>query len=250
MGITNWMKSFGTNTLYYPGCLTKGVLKENFENYKFIFNKLGMDFIMLSEEEVCCGLPVVNAGYKKDAKKLAKKNLEIFKAHKIKKIVTNCPSCYHTFKDIYPELLPEWKKEGIEVEHATVTILNLLKKRKFRTDIEPEIVSYHDSCHLGRYCRIYDEPRKVIEMLGGKIIEMKHNRENSLCCGAGAGIRANFPETAKDIAKIRVKDMPERAGKIISACGLCSSNLSSGFSGEDKSEEFSSFVRRKLEVMG
>ena len=41
-------------TLYYPGCLTKGVLTEQFENYKEIFNRLGIDFVMLSDDEVCC----------------------------------------------------------------------------------------------------------------------------------------------------------------------------------------------------
>ena len=59
MGMLNWLK--GEKTLYYPGCLTKGVLKEEFENYKEIFNRLGIDFVMLLDKEVCCGLPILNA---------------------------------------------------------------------------------------------------------------------------------------------------------------------------------------------
>ena len=78
MGIGNWFKK--GNVLYYPGCLVKGVLKQELENYKFIFNKLGIDFTMLPDSEVCCGLPVLNAGHKKDARKLAKKNFELFSA--------------------------------------------------------------------------------------------------------------------------------------------------------------------------
>ncbi len=241
MGIVKWVKGFGEKVLYYPGCLTKGVLTEQFENYKNIFNRLGIDFILLSDEEVCCGLPILNAGYKKDARKLAKKNFDIFKKKGISKIVTNCPSCYHMFKDVYPTMVREW---DIKVEHVTITILNAIKKKRIQyKGEEKEIVSYHDPCHLGRYSGIYEEPRQVIELLGGKIIEMKNNRENAICCGAGAGMRVNFPEIAKKSAKKRVTNIEDRVEKIISPCGLCYANLKSA---TEKSIEFSSFVLERL----
>ncbi|MDP2946991.1 MAG: (Fe-S)-binding protein [Nanoarchaeota archaeon] len=240
MGLINWVKNFSSNTLYYPGCLTKGILKQEFENYKTIFNKLGIDYIMLPNDEVCCGLPVLNAGYKKDARKLAEKNFETFKKFNVKKIITNCPSCYHTFKEIYPQLIRNW---NIETEHATVAIFNEIKKRGIKIK-EKEFVSYHDPCHLGRYSKIYEQPRKVIEALGGKILEMKYNRENALCCGGGGGIRANFPDIAKNIAKKRVENLSGHVVKIISPCALCYLNLKTA---TDKSEEFSDFVLRKLE---
>jgi len=243
MGIIDWVKGLGSNTLYFPGCLTKGVLKEQFDNYKEIFNRLGIDYILLSDDESCCGLPVLNAGYKKDVRKLAKKNFDLFKEKNVRKIITNCPSCYHTFKEVYPTLVREW---DIEVEHATVTVFNALKKKRIRfkgSDEDREIVAYHDPCHLGRYSGIYEEPRKVIEMLGGKLIEYKKNREEAFCCGGGGGVRANFPELAKDVARGKVAHTSKKVGKIISPCGLCYSNIKSA---SDKSMEFSSFVLGKL----
>ncbi len=244
MGIVSWLKGIGSNTLYYPGCLLKGVLKQEFENYKEIFNRLGIDFILLSDDEFCCGLPVLNAGYRKDARDLAKKNFELFKKKNITKIITSCPSCYHMFKEIYPKLVHGW---DIEVEHATITIYNKLKHKKFKFD-ELEIVGYHDPCHLGRYAHtseeaIYEEPRKVISILGGLIKEFYFNRDESICCGGGGGVRANFKNLAKDIAKKKIEFLPVDAVKIISPCGLCSANFKSV---SDKSEEFSSFVLRKL----
>lgn len=241
MRIINWIKNIGRNTLYYPGCLTKGILKEEFENYKKIFNILGIDFIMLPNEEVCCGIPVLNGGYKKEARKLAEKNLNLFKKYNVSKIITNCPSCYHAFKEIYPNLIRDW---NIEVEHATITIYNSLKNKegKFK-HLEKEKVSYHDPCHLGRYSGIYDEPRKVIEILQGDLVEMRNNRVNSPCCGGGGGVRANFPELAKDIAKTRIENIDSKVDNIISPCGLCYLNIKSA---SKKSEEFSSFVLRKL----
>ena len=240
--VFQWLKKLGSNTLYYPGCLTKSVLKQEFENYKVIFNKLGIDFILLPDE-VCCGLPVLNAGYKKDARKLCQKNFEMFKAVRVGKIITNCPACYYFFKEVYPEFVMDW---DIEVEHATVAILNMLKQKGIEfdgTNEEREIVAYHDPCYLGRYSGVYNEPREVIDLLGGKIKELPLNRENAICCGAGGGVRANFPKIAKDIAKKKAMFIPHDAEKIISPCGLCYVNLKDA---TEKSEEFSSFVIRKL----
>jgi len=243
MGIFGFGKG---KTLYYPGCLTKGVLKDQFENYKEIFNRLGVDFVLLSNDEVCCGLPMMNAGYKKDVRKLAKKNYDLFKKNKIARILTNCPSCYHTFKEIYPKFVREW---DIEIVHATVEILNALKRKRIRykgSEEDRDVVAYHDPCHLGRYSGIYEEPREVIDLLGGKIIENHFNRADAYCCGGGGGVRANFPELAKDIAKKKVSYISPDVGKIISPCGLCYSNIKSA---SDKSTEFSSFVLGKLRGM-
>jgi Fe-S oxidoreductase len=244
MGILSWVK--GEKVLYYPGCLTKGVLKEELENYKEIFNRLGIDFVMLPEKEVCCGLPVLNAGYRKDAKKLAVKNLKLFKKNKIDRIVTNCPSCLHMFGSVYPKLVRDW---DVPVEHATIAVLKGLKRKGIKwngADEDREVVAYHDPCHLGRYSEIYDEPREVVEVLGGRIIESRFSRGGALCCGGGGGVRANFEELAKDIAKERVKSFDGSVSKIISPCGLCYANLESA---SDKSVEFSSFVLGRLRGM-
>jgi Fe-S oxidoreductase len=228
------------NILYYPGCLAKFLEQGKIaEDYKAIFNKLGIDFIMLPDE-VCCGLPVLNGGYKKNARELAKKNFNLFKKNNIKKIITACPGCYSYFKNIYPELLRDW---NVEVEHASVCVLKALRDKGVKFDGDKEVVSYHDPCHLGRYSDVYEEPRKVIEILGGMVIEMKHNREKALCCGGGGGVRANFNDLSKSIAQKRVKEVSKDAKKIISPCALCFANLKTA---DNRSEEFSSFVLRKL----
>ena len=274
MGILDWIK--GERVLYYPGCLTEGVLKGEFENYKEIFNRLGIDFVMLSDAapkgvpsqiqtkdelgqtlppaqkasagrdrggKVCCGLPVLNAGYRKDAKKLAIENLRLFREKNIDRIVTSCPACLHMFGEVYPKLVRDW---DIPVEHASVVILRSLKKKNLKwrgVDEDRDVVAYHDPCHLGRYSGIYDEPREVIRLLGGRIVESRFSREGALCCGGGGGVRANFESLAKGVAVERVASFDKDVEKIISPCGLCYANLKSA---SDKSVEFSSFVLGKL----
>ncbi len=238
-----FFKKLTGKTLYFPGCLTKSSLKKEYDNYKDIFNILGIDYVLMNDKNYCCGLPAYNGGYKKETKELAKLMLDYCNSRNIIKIITNCPSCYHTFKSLYPTLIRDW---NIECEHASVSIYNALIKKKFKKRFSKEFVTYHDPCHLGRYEGIYEEPRKVIEMLGGEIIEMKHNRNNSLCCGGGGGVRANFEKLAKDIAKKRVSEIDEKCSKLINSCPLCHFQLSEQY---ENGIEFSSFVLQRLKSM-
>jgi len=255
--VLKWLKNIGKNTVYYPGCLTSYILQDEASNYRKILEKLKVDFIVLPEH-LCCGSPVLNAGYEKDARNLARKNLELFKKYNVRKIITNCPACFKTFLQDYKELLPEW---DIEVEHVITTILNHLRKKKMDSE-NREKVTYHDPCHLGRHLGIlrnqkisdgpknssfcgYDEPREILERLGFEIIEMKHNRENSLCCGGGAGLRVNSPELADKIAKARILEAKELGvSKIITPCPLCFAHL--GENSDIEIVEFSHVVAEGL----
>jgi len=209
------LKKFANqNVLYYPGCMTKRIYKEYAENYKKIFNKIGIDFIELKQAEQCCGSPVLSAGYKKDFDRLVKQNTDTFNEYGIKKIITNCPACYRILKENYP---------SFEVEHVSVTINNAIKEGKLKLKkISNEKITYHDPCHLGRQGGVYEEPRFILQELGFKIIEMRNHHENSLCCGAGAGLRNNNPNLSNKIGKLRIGQAEElKVKKLITTCPMC-----------------------------
>lgn len=233
------------NILYYPGCMTKFVLKEETENYKKILDKLGIDFIMLPDSEfACCGSPARNAGYEKDARKLARKNLETLKKFNISKIITNCPACFKTFSQDYKEMLPDW---DVEAEHITITILNKLKnKLSLIKNKQQGKITYHDPCHLGRHSGIYEEPREILKLLGYELVEMLNNKQDALCCGGGAGLKVNNPELANEIAKKRIKQAQDiRAEKIITTCPLCFSHMK-----ENSGVEVVEFSKVVAEALG
>lgn len=198
------------NTLYYPGCLTKYSETNIQQNYEKILKKIGVDYIMLKELELCCGSPVMQAGYKKDFNKVKKKNLELFEKYGVARIVTNCPACYHVFKCDY----------GMHTEHMTTLILKNIKK----FDRKPEEkISYHDPCHLGRYSDIYEPPREALRAIGIEVVELRYNNEQSLCCGGGGGLKTNNPKTANKIAKLRISEIKTK--KIITPCPMCYAHL-------------------------
>jgi Fe-S oxidoreductase len=187
--------------------MTKFILKDKLDNYKKILENLGIEFITLKEEEFCCGSPVLNAGYKEDFERLKQKNIELFKRYGISKIITNCPGCYSIFKEFY----------DIKVEHISQTLAK--NKKGIKMNSNGENITYHDPCHLGRYSKIYEEPRDALKSAGFNVIEFDDNREKASCCGAGGGLRNNIPEVANSIAKKVLSSC--RTEKLISTCPMC-----------------------------
>jgi len=124
------------------------------------------------------------------------------------RIITNCPACYKMFKEQFPE---------IKVEHVTQTIWNNIKKMKLKTYNEK--ITYHDPCHLGRHSGIYEEPRWILQALDFDVVELKNNRENSMCCGGGGGLKTNSPKISNKIVKMLMEEV--KTDKIITTCPLC-----------------------------
>jgi len=206
-------KLFAKNTLYYPGCLIKTVATDINENYKGILRKLGIEFLEF-DDFVCCGSPVLNAGFKEDFDNLVAKNKALLDIYGIKTVITPCPACLRMLKQDYG-----LEKEGIKVKHITEVLAENISKVKEILKKEKKKITFHDPCHLGRHCKIYDEPRKLLLKMGFELEEFEKNRKEAVCCGAGGGVKANFPETANEIAKRRLKRC--RTKLLCTACPLC-----------------------------
>lgn len=235
-------KIFKGNILYYPGCLSKFVAKDLVENYRQILKRSGVDFIELADLEVCCGSPVLAAGYPEEFKKLAEKNLKVFKEHSISKIITNCPACFKIFSVDYPQIFG--KKWDLEIEYIIQTIARSIKegKLKIKKESVKKIVTYHDPCHLGRLMGIYDEPREVLNELGINLKEMDRAKSYALCCGGGGGMKSNYPEVANKIAKERLGLASEiQAECLVTSCPLCYLQLKEN-SNEIEIKEISQFI--------
>lgn len=134
------------------------------------------------ERETCCGDPARRAGNEYLFLELSGKLIETFRRGKVKRIVTCCPHCTHTFDVDYRQIAP-YAELGIEVVHHSRFIAGLLGRLTLEPRAEP--MTFHDPCYLARAQGVTQEPRDILRACGGAIQEMKHHKKRTLCCGAG-----------------------------------------------------------------
>ena len=198
--------------LYFRGCTAREKQPSIQDATEKLLNLAGVDYHIL-EDESCCGSVLLRTGFLKDAEELIKKNSEVFKDETV---LTSCAGCYKTLKEDY---------ENIDVMHVSQLLRQLIAEGKLDFSKKDFNVTYHDSCHLGRHMEIFDDPRSVIESVAD-IVEMENNRENSLCCGAGGGVKSAYPEIADELAKSRIGQAKDTGCEIlITACPFCKLNL-------------------------
>lgn len=245
---------------YFIGCTSSYRRKELAKATVRVFNQIGVEFQLLNPDEFCCGSPVFRVGEADKAKELMKDNIEKIKKAGIKTLITSCAGCYAMFKAEYPKVMGV--NLPFKVLHTSELIENLINEGKIQfTNKVSMIVTYHDPCHLGRGSEpypkwegriveiiplikipmppkpkrqgtfgIYEAPRSVLRQIPGIIlVEMERNSEYAYCCGAGGGVKAQFPEFALNTSKRRIGEaLTTEASTLISCCPFCKTNLQDG----------------------
>lgn len=198
--------------LYFRGCTAREKQTDIAEATERLLEIAGVDFHTLDDEK-CCGSVLLRTGFIDEAQNQIKKNTETLKGQKI---ITSCAGCYKTLKEDY---------EGLDVIHISQLLDELIREGKLNFSKRDLNVTYHDSCHLGRHCNVFDEPRNVIQSVAD-ITEMENIRENSLCCGAGGGVKSAYPEIANQMASLRIAQAKETGCKtLVTPCPFCKLNL-------------------------
>jgi len=176
-------------------------------------------FAILGAEESCCGEPARRLGNEYLFQLQAEKNIELLKNYGVKRIITACPHGYNILKNEYPQFGGKF-----EVIHHTELINQLLKEGKLKIKKGVgELVTYHDSCYLGRYNDIYQPPRQILKSIPEtKVVEMEQNRKRGFCCGGGGGHMWLEEREGRRINEMRTEQALEtKAQTIITACPFC-----------------------------
>jgi len=209
-----------------------------------ILQASGISFGILGNDEGCCGDPARRIGNEYLFQTMAEANIEILKESGVKKILTLCPHCFHTLKNEYPQFGGEF-----QVIHHTQFLTELISSGKLKlTKPLNKVITYHDSCYLGRANQIYDPPRKILNSIPGlKLVEMERHRQRSFCCGAGGGRMWMEEHIGTRINQMRTDQAIATEAELIgTACPYCLTMLFDGIKEKGKAETMAAYDLSEL----
>jgi len=212
-----------------------------------ILRAAGVDFAILGEEETCNAEWARRAGEEYLYQTQAEANVETLKGYEFKRIVTQCPHCYNTLKNEYPQFGGTW-----EVVHHSQFIGELLAAGRLRPG-RPwtgGAVTFHDSCYLGRYNDVYDAPRQVLAAVPGvQIAELPRSRERGFCCGGGGACMWMEHEPGKRVNEVRMAEIQAMQPALAAAaCPFCVIMLEEAGQGSLPIKDIAEVIAEALEV--
>lgn len=200
-----------------------------------LMNKAGVSFAILGEDEICTGDPARRLGEEYLYQTQAQAVVEMLNELKVKKIFTNCPHCFNTFKNEFPDFGGNYT-----VYHTHELLSQFIKDGRLKVSGDPVgEITFHDSCYLGRHNHIYEPAREIIDSLpGAKRIEMKRSQEWSFCCGAGGGRMFLEEDRGTRINVNRSEEALGTGAKTIGlACPFCMTMITDGVKTLDKIDD-------------
>jgi len=222
--------------LYWVGC-SGALVERNVPITRAVARLLteaGVSFGCLGEAESCTGDPARRMGNEYLAQMQMQGTLEGLKAKSVQKIVTNCPHCFNTLRNEYPQFGGEF-----EVYHHTQLLADLVEAGRLTPKTAlTEQVTYHDSCYLGRHNGEYEAPRKLIEALPNvNFVEMPRNGRQSFCCGAGGGHMFIEETQGPRINHLRSQEAQSTGAKIVGTnCPFCVQMFDDGIAAVEPDE--------------
>ncbi len=255
----NWAQGLGVPTLadkpevevlYWVGCagsfddrnkkVSTAVVK--------ILQEANIDFAILGPEETCTGDPARRIGNEYLFQTLAKQNIENMGKYKFRTVLAQCPHCFNTIKNEYPQF-----GGNFEVVHHADFINDLIKSGKISPvkDLN-EKITYHDSCYLGRYNKVYDSPREVIQSIPGvEYKEIEKSRETGRCCGAGGGRMWMEEHIGDRVNHQRFDDLKEADPQTIAAaCPFCMTMITDASRDKESSVQTKDIAELIADAMG
>ena len=188
-----------------------------------LLHKAGIDFGILGAKELCTGDPARRTGNEYVFQGLALQNIETLNDLGVDKIITQCPHCFNTLGNEYPQFGGEYT-----VVHHSELLSQLVDEGRLVPASTGETIVFHDPCYLGRHNDTFLAPRTIVDSSGVRV-EMERNGTGSFCCGAGGG---KFLFEEQEGKKVNIERTEEAVGTgadiIATGCPFCYVMLDDG----------------------
>ncbi len=215
--------------LYWVGCASSfdERARRTAESTAKLLQRAGVEFAMLGPRESCTGDPARRMGNEYVFQAFAQQNVETLNEAGITKIIANCPHCFNTLANEYPDFGGHY-----EVVHHSELLARLVAEGRLAPIKQDGLqITYHDSCYLARHNDVLAPPRELVGAVG-EPVEMKRSGKQTFCCGAG-GAHMWMEERGTPINANRVREAAETgAGTLAVACPFCTVMLDDGVQSE------------------
>jgi L-lactate dehydrogenase complex protein LldE len=197
-----------------------------------VLRKLGVE-VDFPAEQTCCGQPAFNSGFSGEARKLAKRFIEIFE--KSEYVVAPSGSCSSMVRVFYPELFakdPDWHKRAESLASRTYEftefLVNVLKVEDVGGAYHGK-VALHQSCHLLRELNVKTEPQCLLRAVKG--IELVDLERAETCCGFGGLFSIKYPHISGSVLQDKLESIEKSGADVVVASDVgCLMHIGGGLS--------------------
>ena len=173
-----------------------------------VLRRFGVD-VDCPSGQTCCGQPLFNTGYRKEARDLAERFINKFQDSEY--VVAPSGSCVAMVRHHYPELFtddPALTRESEALAARTYEFSEFVVKVLGCDDAGGRYqgrVTYHEACHLLRELEISEEPRRLLANV--RDLELIELPTSQVCCGFGGTFSVKFPEISSAMLEDKIKDI-------------------------------------------
>ena len=169
----------------------------------------------------CCGALHAHAGFRDDARKLARKNIEVFLSGDYDAVITNAAGCGSHLKE-YDDLLehdPEFAARAKEFRAKAKDVTEYLAGIGLRPPKKKIAlkVAYQDPCHLANAQRIRTQPRQLLTAIGCQLVELPHSDQ---CCGSAGVYNVVQNELSMKILAAKMDDVTSVSSDMIATANV------------------------------
>ena len=165
--------------------------------------------VEVPRDQVCCGQPAYNSGDRENARRIARRTVELFEGYDY--VVAPSGSCAGMLRCHYPDLLADDPEFGVRARAMAEKCWELVS---FLADVRgfeatgaawPHRATYHDSCSSLRELGVSAQPRSLLAAVEG--LELSELEAPDVCCGFGGTFCVKYPEASEAMVDKKVDDI-------------------------------------------
>ena len=187
-------------------------------------------------DQTCCGQPLFNSGFLKEAKALGRRVLGGFEGAEY--VVVPSGSCAAMMRVFYPRLFRDDAPDSRRSQALAPRVYELsefLVKVLGVTDVGARFegkVAYHPSCHLLRELEASAEAILLLKGVAGAEVVPLEGEE--VCCGFGGTFSVKYPSISGSMLQDKVEAVARSGADALVACDMsCLMHIGGGLSRKD-----------------